>query len=290
MARYGAQSMSLPLRRVLMRRPDLPMRDADPAAWHYGPGFEPARAAAQHAELVRLVAASGAAIEFLPDRPDGLADSVFVHDPSLVTEEGAIILSMGKVLREPEPALHAEAFAALGIPVLGRIEPPGMVEGGDCVFVDSRTLAIGMGVRTNRDGVGQLERLLSPHQIEVIGYDLPLWAGEDACLHLQSVISPLAPDLALVHAPLLPYAFYRLLRDRGIGLLVAPPDEFEASLGLSLNVLATSPRAVIAVDEFPKTRRLMEEAGCTVSTFVADALCIACEGGPTCLTRPLWRA
>lgn len=290
MKTFGAQSMSLPLRRVLMRRPDGPMRDADPAVWHYGAGFDAGRAAAQHAELVRLVAASGAKVSFIEDRNDGLADSVFVHDPSLVVDAGAVLLSMGKRLRLAEPGLHEKAFAGLGVPVIGRIDPPGLVEGGDCLFVDEDTLAVGMGVRTNREGVRQLQIILGRHGIDVIGYDLPLWTGEDACLHLQSVISPLAPDLALVHAPLLPFAFFRLLKDIGVGLLVAPEDEFAESLGLSLNVLATAPRRVIAVDGFPKTRRLMEEAGCVVSTFEADALCIACEGGPTCLTRPVLRA
>lgn len=290
MKAFGAQSMSHPLRRVLMRRPDKPMRAADPVEWHYGPDFNSVRAAAQHAELVRLVAASGAEIAFIEDRDDGLADSVFVHDPSLVIDAGAVLLSMGKRLRVAEPILHAEAFAAIGVPVIGRVEPPGLVEGGDCLFVDETTLAVGMGVRTNREGVRQLQDILGLHGIAVLGYDLPLWTGEDACLHLQSVISPLAPDLALVHAPLLPFAFFRLLKDKGVELLVAPGDEFEESLGLSLNVLATAPRRVIAVDGFRKTRRLMEEAGCVVSTFEADALCIACEGGPTCLTRPVLRA
>jgi len=282
--------MSGALRRVLMRRPDLPMRGADRATWHYGPGFDAARAAAQHAELVRLVAASGAEIAFIDDRADGLADSVFVHDPSLVTAAGAVLLSMGKRLRLPEPELHGEAYRRLGVPVIGRIEAPGLVEGGDCVFVADTVLAVGMGVRSNREGVAQLQAILSPHGISVIGFDLPLWTGEDACLHLQSVISPLAPDLALVHAPLLPYAFFRLLREHGITLLIAPEDEFAESYGLSLNVLATAPRQVIAVAGFPKTKALMEEAGCTVAIFEADALCLACEGGPTCLTRPVLRA
>ncbi|TIX37549.1 MAG: amidinotransferase, partial [Mesorhizobium sp.] len=59
--------------------------------------------------------------------------------------------------------------------------------------------------------------------------------------------------------------------------------------GLSLNVLPIAPRQVIAVAGFPKTAAAMQAAGCTVSTFEADALCIACEGGPTCLTRPVLR-
>lgn len=281
--------MAAPLRRVLMRSANNAMRSARREEWHYGPGFDPAKAAQQHAALANLVAASGAEIEWIDDQNDGLSDSVFTHDPSLMTNRGAIILSMGKALRRPEPALHEDTYGRLGIPVLGRIHGDGQVEGGDCVWVDAHTLAIGRGVRTNQAGIQQMANLLGPIGVEVYGYDLPLWHGEEACLHLMSVISPLADDLALVHAPLLPAAFYQLLRARGIELVHGDPDEFHLSSGLSLNVLPTAPRKVIAVAGFAKTKAAMEAAGCTVQTFEADALCIACEGGPTCLTRPILR-
>jgi N-dimethylarginine dimethylaminohydrolase len=273
-----------------MRRASSAMAGAERERWHYGPGFDADKAARQHEALAGLVAASGAAIAWLPDTADGLADSVFTHDPSLMTDMGAIILSMGKALRQPEPALHEAAYLRLGIPILGRVERPGQVEGGDCVWVDRHTLAVGRGVRTNQAGIQQLADMLGPHGVEVHGYDLPLWHGEEACLHLMSVISPLADDLALVHAPLLPAAFYQMLKARGIGLVEGDADEFLASNGLNLNVLPTAPREVIAVDGFPETRAAMEAAGCTVRTFEADALCIACEGGPTCLTRPVLRS
>jgi len=286
---YGSQSMAAPLRHVLMRSAASAMRRADRKEWHYGPGFDPARAADQHEAFAELVAASGAAVEWLTDEDDGLADSVFTHDPSLVTDRGAIILSMGKALRKPEPALHEKAYARMGVPILGRIEAPGQVEGGDCVWVDAQTLAIGRGVRTNEAGIRQMAALLEPLGIEVLGYDLPLWHGEEACLHLMSVISPLADDLALVYSPLLPAAFYQLLKARGITLVEGDADEFRDSFGLNLNVLPTAPREVIAVAGFPKTAAAMEAAGCKVQIFEADALCIACEGGPTCLTRPVLR-
>lgn len=286
---FGAQSMAAPIRRVVMRSAASAMAGADRVRWHYGPGFDAAKAGAQHAALAGLVAASGATIEWLPDVEDGLADSVFTHDPSLMTDSGAIILSMGKALRRAEPGLHEDVYRGLGIPILGRIEDPGQVEGGDCVWVDRRTLAVGRGVRTNEAGIRQLGEILAPLGVEVLGYDLPLWQGEEACLHLMSVISPLADDLALVYPPLLPVAFYQLLRDRGIRLVEGDPAEFAASHGLSLNVLPTAPYEVIAVAGFPKTAAAMEAAGCRVATFEADALCIACEGGPTCLTRPILR-
>lgn len=286
---YGAQSMAAPLRLTLMRRASSAMRGADAARWHYGPGFDDARAAAQHDHLAELVAARGARIEWLDDAEDGLADFVFTHDPSLVTSHGAILLSMGKALRKPEPGLHEAAYRRLGIPILGRVEEPGTVEGGDCVWVDRSTLAIGRGVRTNEAGIRQVAALLEPLGISVHGFDLPLWQGEEACLHLMSVISPLADDLALVYSPLLPAAFYQMLKARGIRLVEGDAEEFAASNGLSLNVLPTSPHEVIAVAGFPKTQAAMEAAGCSVTVFEADALCIACEGGPTCLTRPVLR-
>lgn len=281
--------MAAPLRRVLMRSATNAMRDADRAVWHYGAGFNPAKAASQHAALADLVAASGAEIEWIEDKADGLSDSVFTHDPSLMTDRGALILSMGKPLRAREPSLHEEAYRKLGIPILGRVEPPGQVEGGDCVWVDARTLAIGRGVRSNQEGIQQVSNLLTPLGISVYGFDLPLWQGEEACLHLMSVISPLADDLALVYSPLLPAPFYQMLKARGIRLVEGDAGEFAASNGLSLNVLPTSPSKVIAVAGFPKTKAAMEAAGCTVEVFEADALCIACEGGPTCLTRPILR-
>ena len=254
---YGSQSMAGPLKRVLMRSAESAMRHAKAQEWHYGPGFDAQKAAAQHEQLTSMVAASGAEIEWLTDADDGLADSVFTHDPSLMTDHGAIILSMGKALRQPEPGLHEIAYRRMGIPLLGRIDGPGQVEGGDCVWVDANTLAVGRGVRTNQDGIQQLANLLSPKGISVFGFDLPLWHGEEACLHLMSVISPLADDLALVYAPLLPAAFYQLLRARGIKLVEGDADEFFASNGLSLNVLPTAPRQVIAVDGFPRTAAAM---------------------------------
>ncbi len=166
------------------------MRGADPAKWHYGPGFDHAKAARQHDALVALVAEAGAEIDWLEDGEDGLADSVFTHDPSLMSDAGAVILSMGKTLRRDEPALHEAAYRRLGIPILGRIEGAGRVEGGDCVWVDRGTLAVGRGVRTNQDGIQQLANIFGPAGVTVFGYDLPLWQGEEACLHLMSVISP----------------------------------------------------------------------------------------------------
>ena len=120
-------------------------------------------------------------------------------------------------------------------------------------------------------------------------FDLPVWKGSAACLHLLSVVSPLDRDLALVYPRLLPVALLSLMQEMGIRCLEAGDDEFATSGGMNLNVLTTAPRRCIALSGFPRTLRLMRDAGCEVTCFDADALCIPCEGGPTCMTLPIRR-
>ena len=288
-AGFGVASMVAPLRRVAMRRPGRATREADPELWHYAEPLDARRLIAQYDAFAECVAAAGARIEWIPDRDDGLADSIFVFDPSFMTPRGAILLRPGKALRRPEVALHETLHRRLGIPVLGAIEPPGFAEGGDLLWVGERTLAAGRTFRTNQAGIDQLAGILEPLEVEVRAFDLPVWGGPAACLHLLSVVSPLDRDLALIHPRLMPVALRALLRERGIECLEANEDEIRSSNGMSLNVLTTAPRQCIAVDGFPRTLRLMRKAGCKVTVFAADALCLPCEGGPTCLTLPLLR-
>jgi len=272
-----------------MRRPGRATREADPELWHYAGPLDAGRLVRQYDAFAACVADSGAEIEWMDDTDDGLSDSIFVFDPSFMTPAGAILLRPGKSLRRPEVALHETLCQRLGLPVIGRVEPPGLAEGGDLLWIDETTLAAARSFRTNQAGIHQLKDILAPLGIRLVTFDLPVWNGSAACLHLLSVISPLDRDLALVYPRLLPVALRQLLRDRGIRCLEVSDEEFEASNGLNLNVLATGPRKCIAVDGFPHTVRLMRDAGCAVICFAADALCIPCEGGPTCLTLPLWR-
>lgn len=286
---HGVDSMVGALRRVAMRRPGA-ILTADHHRWHYAEPVDAAALSAQYQAFVDLIVADGAEIVWLPDGDDQLADSIFTYDPSFVVPGGAVVLRPGKALRLDEAELHDEFYRAIGVPVLGRIEAPGLAEGGDMFWIDATTLAVGRGFRTNQAGIDQLRSIVEPVGVTVEVYDLPYHRGPEACLHLLSVISPLDTDLALVHAPLLPTPLWERLTGAGWELLVAPADEFEASAGLNLNVLATAPRQLIAIAGFDGTLALLAEAGCRVSTFEADALCLPCEGGPTCLTRPLLRA
>jgi len=284
---YGAQSMTAPLRRVVMRRPGEAMAAADPARWHYTSaiGLEEARSA--HDDFADALRAWGVEVlyheEPLPDH----ADSVFVFDPALVTDDGTLLLSMGKELRRGEEEPLARTLQACGVPIFGRLEGAARCEGGDTMWLDHDALAVGRGFRTNAEGVRQLRALLAPLGVTVLDYDLPFFTGPEACLHLLSLISPVDVDLAVAYPPLMPTAFWDELKRRGVRLLDVPEEEFAHTQ--ATNVLCVAPRRVIMLAGSPVTQGLLEEAGCEVVTFAGEPLSFKAEGGPTCLTRPVWR-
>ncbi|MEK6248679.1 MAG: arginine deiminase family protein [Planctomycetales bacterium] len=295
MSSFGAQDMVSPLRRVLMKRPGQAMSKADPKLWHYDGNLDLDRLQADHDALVKQIHDAGAEVLFLeeddqsPRAASPLADLAFTHDPSLVTAEGAILLRMGKRLRRGEEQFHKQFYERNQIPICATIEDPGTVEAGDCLWLDTETLIVGISFRTNQAGADQLERILSDQGVTVHAFDLPTHQGVDVCLHLTSLISMLDHDLALVHEPLLPVRLRQLLQQLAIKCLVAPADEFTASNTLSVNVLALAPRHCIMVEGYPKTLQLLQDAGCQTTTFCGNELCGKAEGGPTCLTRPLLR-
>ncbi|MGB9359047.1 MAG: arginine deiminase family protein [Acidimicrobiia bacterium] len=285
---FGVDSMVGDLKQVAMRRPGA-ILTASAHEWHYAKPINAGALGSQYEAFTELLEAAGVQIRwFADDETDGLADSVFTYDPSFVIPAGVIILRPGKPARRDEAELHRAFYEGL-MPVLGTIEAPGIIEGGDCCWLDARTLAVGRGFRTNQAGIDQLRAIVDAHGISVEAYDLPYGNGPDACLHLLSVVNPLDVDLALVRAPLVPTALYQRMEEMRYQLLHVPDDEFASSAGLNLNVLAVGPRRCLAIDGFPRTVEIMEEAGCDMTLFQADELCLPCEGGPTCLTRPLHR-
>ena len=287
---YGLSSMTAPLRRVALRRPGPALLGADPQAWHYGESFDPSAVEHNHAAFTRRLEEAGIEILWMKGDDHGIADSVFTYDASLMTPAGAILMSPGKPLRAGEQELHRAFYQAQAIPILGEITGAGRAEAGDTLWLDETTLAIGRGFRTNTEGIRQVTALLEPLGIAVKNFDLPVYGGEAACMHLMSLVSLVDTNKALVCAPLMPVGLWQLLKDKGFQLIEAPYDEFQASGTLSLNLLATAPGRCVMVEGFPHTRRLLEDAGIEVRTFDGTALCVGCEGGPTCLTRPILRA
>jgi N-dimethylarginine dimethylaminohydrolase len=280
---YGARSMTAPLRRVLVRPP----QPADAERWReYGwrAAPDPAAAAAEHEELRALLEEAGAEVIVVGGEA-GNPDAIYAYDPLLVGDDGAVLLRPGKDGRLREPAALAADLERVGVPVAARIEAPGTIDGGDTLWLDRDTLLVGRGYRTNAAGVDQLAAAFP--DAEVLSYDLPHWNGRGEVMHLMSLISPLADDLALVYPRLAPVRLLELLGERGIETVEVPDEEFET---MGPNVLALGPRRALALEGNDETRRRLETAGVEVLTYRGDEISRKGDGGPTCLTRPILRS
>lgn len=274
-----------PLRRVLVRAPQADALDAWRAyGWHRQPDAR--RAVAEHQAFRELLAGAGAEVVQGTSGVPGDPDAIYVYDPVLPTPFGGIALRPGKPGRRGEVGPMVDDLEALGYPVIGRLADPACAEGGDCCWLDASTLLVGRGYRTNDAGLASLRAILEPRGIEVLAFDLPHLDGPERCLHLLSLVSPVAPDLAVGHRPLMPVRLLELLERRGVSLVEVPAEELGT---MGPNVLAVAPRLVLALEGNPVTRRRLEEAGVEVRTYRGDEISRPGDGGPTCLTLPLER-
>ena len=281
---FGGRSMTAPLRRALLRAPE----SADLAAWaDFGwlAAPDPAEAAREHEVFADLLREAGVYVHIARHAVPGDPDAIYVCDPALLREDGVFLLRPGKPGRREEPQALRLDLEDLGIPVTSKMSAPATAEGGDLVWIDDDTLLVGRGLRTNAAGVAAL-RDAFPEAV-VIAFDLPYAKGPESCFHLMSLISPLDTDLVVAYPPLMPVALMELLADRGIQVVPVPDEEFES---MGPNVLAVAPRRAIALEGNPITRRRMEAAGVDVSAYDGEHVSGRGEGGPTCLTRALWRS
>ena len=271
------------LERVLVRPP----LAEDAGRWReYGwrAAPDPAAAAAEHEILCGLLEEAGAEVVISRHDP-GNPDAIYVYDPVLVGSAGAVLLRPGKEGRRTEPGALGPMLESAGVPVAAEIEAPAFVEGGDTVWLDERTLLVGIGYRTNEPALAALRAAFDG--VDVVAFDLPHWAGAGEVMHLMSFISPLDRDLALVYARIAPVRLLELLAERGIAVVELSDEEFESQ---GSNVLALGPRRALALDGNPETRRRMERAGVDVVVYRGDEISRKGDGGPTCLTRPLLRS
>ena len=230
---------------------------------------------------------NGIEIHCLPSDDTTSLDSIYTHDPCLVSNSGVILCSMGKDLRKKEPEMISNYFKSLGIPIIGKISSPGKLEGGDIVWIDNRTVAVGVGYRSNLEGILQLKQILSDDIDEIIPVHLPHWTGPADCLHLMSNVSPIDENLFLVYSKLLPVSFREYLLGRKIKLVEVPDEEYES---MGCNVLAIAPKKVIMIEGNSITKKLLEDEGVEIFTYSGLEISNKGAGGPTCLTRPFLRS
>ena len=288
---YGCQSMVAPIKRLLLKHPKDAFIDQQKTEEQWRelnylgcPDYE--KALDEYEHFVSLLKGHVDTIHYLPQNRETSLDSIYAHDPVIVTKRGAILLKMSKKQRETEPNAIREFLHEIDVPVLGRITGDGRVEGGDVVWIDEHTLAIGQGYRTNAEGIRQLRELTKDFVDELISVPLLHWQGPEAVMHLMSFISPIDRNLAAVYSRLMPVPFREWLIARGIKLLEVPDSEYES---MACNILAVAPGKCIMLSGNPQTKKILENEGVEVWEYQGKEISLKGGGGPTCLTRPILR-
>jgi N-dimethylarginine dimethylaminohydrolase len=254
-----------------------------PLRFHAMPDLE--KSHAEFALFRQCLLTSGAQVIDLPANDSLTIDSIYPRDNVLVSPKGLILCNMGRVSRTPEAAVNVAVYEALGHKIAGQIMAPGTLEGGDFIWIDEQHAAVGLGPRTNKEGVRQLQAILG-NEVDLHVVDLPDPEHPDDVLHLMSIISPIDQNLALIYRPFMPQNFILWLEARGVEFVDVPEEEY---LPMGCNVLAIAPRSVVMLENLPGVKAGLEQAGCSVQTYRGMEISRKGEGGPTCLTRPLMR-
>ncbi|NIO48606.1 MAG: amidinotransferase [Candidatus Aminicenantes bacterium] len=289
--KFGSQSEVDQIKSLLLKHPKdaFICQDNIQSQWkelNYLASPDYDKALKEYDNLVEYLTKSIPEIYYLPQKDKTGLDSIYVHDSVVITNKGTILCNMGKEKRRGEPRAAGEFLLKLGIPILGSITGEGKLEGGDVVWIDERTVAVGLGLRTNEEGIRQLKEFTRDIVDEFIAVPLPHWKGPGDVLHLMSLISPVDHDLAVVFSRLLPVRFREWLQRRGIQLLEVPDSEFET---MACNILAVAPRKCIMLSGNPQTKQILENKGIEVWEYGGEEISKKGAGGPTCLTRPLLR-
>lgn len=283
MTQWGTPDMYSNLVRVMVRTPTTKGKFVEEGHWRMP---DTVALLEEHRSFIQLLESLGCTVD-VANSIEGLVDSVYMHDPMIMTPHGAILLRMAKPVRSAEPGFFRKDLEKIGVPILGELTPPAYADGGDKVWLDEKTLLIGHSYRTNISGIEQIREMLAPFGVNVLSFDLPHYEGPGAVLHLMSVLSPIAGDKAVVYEPLAPVRLLEYLKSRGISWFTVSEKEM---LTQGSNILAVRPNVVVLAAGNPEIESKLKSAGIEVHLFTGNNVAVKGDGGPTCMTAPLFRS
>ena len=289
--KYGLNSNVSTLKTVLLKNPQAAFKSQKTIDLQWQdlnfidkPDFK--KSVTQYENFIDILNDNNVEILYIPEDEITSLDSIYTHDPIFMTPNGAVIGNMGKTQRKPETIMMKNYLNEIGVPIFGEITNDATLEGGDVIWIDEKTVTAGLTYRTNNKGIDQLRKILSTISIEVISVDLPHWNGPVDVLHLMSLISPLNENLFLIYKKLLPISLLKLLKKLDIKTISIADEDYDS---LGCNVLPLSTTKCLITSGNDKTFKIIEENGIEVIEFQASEICYKGSGGPTCLTRPIYR-
>lgn len=219
-----------------------------------------ARARGEHEAYTQRLAAHGWSVVHAPEAPEH-PDGVFVEDAAVVLDEIAVITRPGAESRRGETRSIAAVIERWR--PLTFIEPPATLDGGD-VLRAGRHVWVGEGGRTDRAGIEQLSRALTP-----LGYRVTPVPFR-GCLHLKSAVTAIGETTVLLNPAWVDPAVFA-----GCRVLEVDPAEPSAANVLDLGDM------VLVSSSYPRTASRLEAAGIHTQQLRMSELEKA-EAGLTC--------
>jgi N-dimethylarginine dimethylaminohydrolase len=284
------------IRSILVHRPGPEMNIVDPkkriaeigsfgdakAGWYFQSDTPPDIPAMQrqHDGMVAALTSAGIEVYHVEGVDNTRLKSCYTRDPLIMVKGGAIICRMGARIRRGEELAITRTLAKIGVPILRTISGAGVMEGGSFTWINSKTAAIGVGVRVNREGAEQVGEVLKRQGVELLIVEL---TGYD--IHIDVSFLMIDKNLALVNPFGLPYSFMEDLKARGVHLIeIDPADDPWIN-----NSLALAPGKLL-MPEGASNRTFDSLAKHGVSwTVVPYAAMHKNGGGIHCSTTPLRR-
>ncbi|MBI2304058.1 MAG: hypothetical protein HYU86_04865 [Chloroflexi bacterium] len=216
----------------------------------------------------------------------------------VILNGGAIIPRLGVAPKRGCEIYWARRLLELGCPILYTVHGTGCFEGGNVCWIDSKHVLVGISVRTNPEGLRQVEPIFKMAGVEEVHpVFLSSYLGESLGYqhHLDVVFGMVDRNLAVVFPPGIDWVTLEYLRRRGVKLIEVPHEEM---LNAACNCLAVEPGRVIIPAGNPRTAEALAKEGVTVievdlsqriSSRIRSGRGAGGGGGPVCATAPLIR-
>ena len=236
----------------------------------------------QHDALGKAYQQAAVAVDYVEPAQNPPPNQLFVADLLFMTPEGAVVGRPASTVRAGEERHVAARLASLGIPICRTIGGRGTFEGADAMWLDTHTVLIGTGFRTNAHGARQLADVLGEMDVATVTTRLTQGA-----MHLMGALRFCDRDLAVVwQGRLSPHAL-EAVEQRGIAIKIVP-NETELINGMALNFVTLGPRRILMPAGNPVTERFYRSLGVEVVTVSVDEI-IKAAGAIGCMTGVLER-
>ncbi len=241
--------------------------------------FDAELASSQHREMVMAYESAGVQVHLLEPDPH-LPYQVFARDSSIATPQGPVVTQLAQSWRRGEYAPVIRFYEGAGIPIHEMITA-GSLEGGDVIIVEPGRLLIGNGEeRTQGAAAAQLAGWF-----EELGWEVRIEAIPSHFVHIDVLVSILAPKLAAVCVEAASTGLVTWLRDLGFEILEV---SVEDAFGLGVNAISLGEDRVISTRRSTDLNGQLRALGLTVFDPDLEMFTLG-GGGAHCLAQPLRR-